>query len=176
MICSRHSQKEGHYGVSLVIMEPANPDFPKRVLICDTILKDLPQHPRWWNHFVEEYTAVFGEAIIEMLEDLSHPLQKVNITGDNPYRHDWDCPYYAASMASALADLVLADPELILNGSTVSIHQTMKDKMPDYYWPGQLIKDRPDIRQANLLKRWNSGRNVIEQLLVEISRNSAYEI
>lgn len=121
LICSRHSQQEGHFGVSLVIMDPTKPDFPQRVLVCDTLLKELPQHPRWWYHFVQEYTNVFGHAVAEIVEDLSHALQKVNIKGDEPYRHDWNCPYYAASMAEALADMIINRPELALSGSTDQI-------------------------------------------------------
>ncbi|TSJ40995.1 hypothetical protein FO440_14775 [Mucilaginibacter corticis] len=175
VICSRHSLKEGHYGVSLVIMDPANPDFPKRVIVCDTLLKELPHHPRWWNHFVGEYSLVFGNAVVEILEDLSHPLQKVNIKGDHPYRHDWDCPYYASGMANALADLVNEDSALVLAGSAQAIHDAMKDRMPDYYRSSLEIKDRQGIQLANRLKRWNSGRDLVQNLTEEISRKSAYE-
>ncbi|MFD1258090.1 hypothetical protein ACFQ3S_14880 [Mucilaginibacter terrae] len=169
VIYSRHSPQEGHYGVSLVIMDPASPNFPKRVMVCDTLLKELPQHPRWWNHFIAEYSQVFGGAVAEIIEDLSHPLQKVNIKGENPYRHDWDCPYYAASMADALAELVKSWPELMLNGSIDEIHNAMKYKMPDYYHQNLEIKDRPGLQQANRLKRWNSGREVIKELLMELA-------
>ncbi|MGZ3871515.1 MAG: hypothetical protein ACXVJD_01285 [Mucilaginibacter sp.] len=176
VIYSRHSLKEGHFGASLVITDPGNPDFPRRVLVCDTLLKELPQHPRWWNHFIAEYTQVFGDAIAEIVEDLSHPLQKVNIKGDDPYRHDWDCPYYVASMADALAGLVIARPELLLYGTVPDIHSAMKALMTDYYQPDLQIKDRPDIRQTNRLKRWNSGREVIKDLVTEINRLSSYEL
>lgn len=169
VICSRHSLQEGHFGVSLMIMDPAKPQFPIRVMVCDTLLKDLPKHPRWWNHFIAEYTNVFGNAIAEIVEDLSHPLQKVNIKGDDPYRHDWNCPYYAASMADALADLVKNNPTLILNGSVTDIHNAMKDIMPDYYQQDREIKDRPDIQHVNKLKRWKSGRQVIKELEIQIS-------
>jgi len=167
VICSRHSAKEGHFGASLVVMDPLNPDFPKRVLICDTLLKELPQHPRWWNYFVSEYANVFGDGVIEMLEDLSHPLQKVNVKGDDPYRHDWDCPYYVASMTDALAGLVKANFELLLYGSTFEIHEAMKDLMPDYYQADHKIKDRTGIKLANRAKRWHSGREVIRALFNE---------
>lgn len=176
VIYSRHSPEEGHFGTSLVIMDPANPDFPRRVMVCDTLLKELPHHPRWWNHFIAEYSHVFGEAISEIVEDLSHPLQKVNIKGDNPYRHDWDCPYYATSMANALADLVKNNPELTLTGSTYDIHNAMKAIMQDYYHPDLEIKDRPGIQQANRLKRWKSGRELIKELVSEVSRESSYEL
>jgi hypothetical protein len=176
VIYSRHSLKEGHFGTSLVIMDPANPDFPVRVMVCDTLLKELPQHPRWWNHFIAEYTHVFGEAITEIIEDLSHPLQKVNIKGDDPYRHDWDCPYYAASMADALADLVQNHPELTLTGSIHDIHNAMKDIMQDYYHADREIKDRASIQRANRLKRWKSGRELIKDLVIEITRKSSYEL
>ena len=176
VIYSRHSPQEGHFGVSLVVMDPANPYFPKRVMVCDTLLKELPQHPRWWHHFIAEYSNVFGDAIAEIVEDLSHPLQKVNIKGDNPYRHDWDCPYYANSMAHALADLVKTTPNLILNGNIADIHHAMKAIMPDYYNHNSEIKDRPSIKQVNLLKRWNSGRKVIKDLVREMSRRSSYEM
>ena len=173
VVYSRHSLKEGHFGASLVIMDPVNPDFPSRVMICDTLLKELPQHPRWWNHFIAEYSHVFGDAIAEIIEDLSHPLQKVNIKGDDPYRHDWDCPYYVASMADALADLAQNNPELLLNGSVYEIHDAMKGLMLDYYQPDHEIKDRPGIQQANQLKRWNSGRELIKDLMTETSRKSS---
>jgi hypothetical protein len=176
VICSRHSVTEGHYGVSLVIMEPANPDFPARVMVCDTLLKELPHHPRWWNHFIAEYSHVFGEAVSEIVEDLSHPLQKVNMKGDDPYRHDWDCPYYAASMADALADLVKNDADLLLSGGIADIHQAMKNTMPDYYNPCGEIKDRPGIQHANRLKRWKSGREVVNSLVSQLSRKSSYEL
>jgi len=176
VIYSRHSPKEGHFGVSLVIMDPANPSYPKRVMVCDTLLKDLPQHPRWWNYFIEEYTHIFGDAIGEMIEDLSHPLQKVNVKGDDPYRHDWNCPYYAASMADALADLVKKNPELTLSGTINDIHFAMKDMMSDYYQIDHEIKDRAAIQQANQLKRWKSGRELISDLEIEISRKSSYEL
>lgn len=156
-------------------MQAGNPDFPYRVLLCDTLLKDLPQHPRWWNHFVEEYTQVFGVAVTELLEDISHPLQKVNIKNDEPYRHDWDCPYYATSLTIALARLVKIDPELILHGSLSSIYEAMKDGMPEYYnFEGQL-KERNDIMKANLLKRWNSGQALVKELATETRRQSSYE-
>ena len=176
VIYSRHSLKEGHFGVSLVIMDPATSLFPKRVMVCDTLLKELPQHPRWWNHFIAEYSNVFGDAIAEIIEDLSHPLQKVNVKGDDPYRHDWDCPYYTASMADALADLVANDPELAVNGNIHDIHNAMKNVMPDYYLVDREIKDRPGIQKANRLKRWISGQEVIKNLLIEINReSSSYE-
>nr|MBB6231396.1 hypothetical protein [Mucilaginibacter sp. FT3.2] len=176
VIYSRHSLVEGHFGTSLVIMDPANPDFPQRIMVCDTLLKELPQHPRWWNHFIAEYSNVFGDAIAEIVEDLSHPLQKVNIKGDAPYRHDWDCPYYATSMADALAGLVKNNPELLLNGTIDEIHDAMKAIMQDYYQPDHEIKTRSAIQQVNRLKRWKSGREVIKDLVVEVSRKSSYEL
>ena len=175
VIYSRHSPKEGHFGVSLVIMDPVKPDFPKRVMVCDTLLKELPHHPRWWNHFIEEYTHVFGDAIVEIVEDLSHPLQKVNVKGDDPYRHDWNCPYYAASMADALAELVTNNPEFLLNGGLAEIHNAMKGIMSDYYLPDQEIKDRQAIQHTNRLKRWHSGRELIKDLVIEIGHSSTYE-
>ncbi|GAA3988133.1 hypothetical protein [Mucilaginibacter dorajii] len=176
VVYSRHSIIEGHFGTSLVIMDPANPDFPQRVMVCDTLLKELPHHPRWWNHFIAEYSNVFGDAIAEIVEDLSHPLQKVNIKGDAPYRHDWDCPYYATSMADALADLVKNNPELLLNGTSSDVHDAMKSIMQDYYQPSYEIKDRLAIQQTNRLKRWKSGRELIKDLVVEVSRRTSYEL
>ncbi|CAM4070027.1 hypothetical protein SAMN06265348_102242 [Pedobacter westerhofensis] len=167
VICSRHSAQEGHFGTSLVIMDPSKPDFPCRVLVCDTLLKVLPQHPRWWNHFVAEYTQVFGEAIAEIVEDLSHPLQKVNIKGDEPYRHDWDCPYYAAAMADALADLLKENTDLMLNGNVAAIHSAMTTVMPDYYRRDDEIKERAEIQTVNRIKRWMSGCYLIRKLVME---------
>ncbi|WP_428329703.1 hypothetical protein [Mucilaginibacter sp.] len=176
VVCSRHSPTEGHFGTSLVIMNPLNPHFPVRVLVCDTLLKELPQHPRWWHHFIAEYSNVFGNAIGEIMEDLSLPLQKVNIKGDHPYRHDWDCPYYVTSMTDALAELILSDAELVLNGSLQEIHHEMKKLMQDYYMPNLLIKDRQEIRSINSSKRWNSGQSLIKELLLDIAKNSSYEL
>jgi hypothetical protein len=175
VIYSRHSVIESHFGTSLVIMDPINPDFPKRIMVCDTLLKELPQHPRWWNHFIAEFSHVFGDAIAEIVEDLSHPLQKVNIKGDAPYRHDWNCPYYAASMANALAELVKDKSEFILNGSLHDIHNAMKYKMQDYYQLDLSLKERSEIQNTNQLKRWKSGSFLIEDLAIEVSRKSSYE-
>ena len=176
VIYSRHSPTEGHFGVSLVIMDPANPDYPVRVMVCDTLLKELPQHPRWWHHFIAEYSNVFGDAIAEIVEDISHPLQKVNIKGDDPYRHDWDCPYYAASMADAITGIVKSNPRLALNGSAHDIHNAMKGEMLDYYQQDYEIKDRQSIRHLNQLKRWKSGRDLIKNLVIGINRKSSYEL
>ncbi|QXV63639.1 hypothetical protein INP83_10970 [Mucilaginibacter sp. 21P] len=175
VICSRHSPKEGHFGASLVIIDPSTPHFPKRVLVCDTLVKDLPHHPRWWIHFVAEYTNVFGDAISEVIEDLSHPLQKVNVKGDQPYRHDWDCPYYVTSMTEALADLTTINPELVLKGCATDIHNEMKKLMQDYYEPDQSVKERQKIREINRLKRWNSGLSMIRDLLSDVTCNSLHE-
>ncbi|TWR27309.1 hypothetical protein FPZ42_06615 [Mucilaginibacter achroorhodeus] len=176
VICSRHSPKEGHFGASLLIMDPVNPHFPIRVYVCDTLLKDLPHHPRWWNHFITEYSNVFGDAIGEVIEDLSHPLQKVNVKSDMPYRHDWDCPYYVTSMTEALADLSLADPYLLASGSLKEVHDAMKILMPDYYLADQSIKERGEIKFVNLMKRWNSGVKVIRDLLTDVRDNLSLEL
>jgi hypothetical protein len=175
VICSRHSLKEGHFGASLVIMDPMKPYFPRRVLVCDTLLKELPQHPRWWNHFVMEYSNVFGNAVAEIIEDISHPLQKVNIKTDEPYLHDWDCPYYVASMTDALSNLVNNDPGLVTNGCDRDIHKAMTSYMPDYYQPDQQIRSRQEIKTTNSSKRWNSGRNMINDLLMEINCDTYHE-
>jgi hypothetical protein len=167
VICSRHSEIEGHYGTSIVIMDPVSPDFPIRVMTCDTLLKDLPHHPRWWNHFVSEYSNVFGNAIAEIIEDLSLPLQKVNVKGDDPYRHDWNCPYYTASTADALADLVKVNAKLLINGSIQDVQDAMKNSMSDYYHPNGEIKEREEIQYVNRLKRWNSGVEMIYNLVEE---------
>jgi hypothetical protein len=167
VICSRHSEAEGHYGTSLVIMDPGHRDFPKRVMVCDTLLKELPNHPRWWNYFIAEYSNVFGNAIAEIVEDLSLPLQKVNVKGDDPFRHDWNCPYYTASTADALADLVNSDPELIISGSVDEVQTAMKTRMLDYYHPNKKIKERHEIQYVNLVKRWRSGAKMINNLVRE---------
>jgi len=176
VVCSRHSPQEGHFGASLAIMDPLAPHFPVRVFVCDTLLKELPHHPRWWNHFITEYANVFGDAISEVIEDLSHPLQKVNIKDDHPYRHDWDCPYYVTSMTKALADIVMMNPNLVVNGSLKEVHDAMKTLMPDYYQPDEIIKDRQDIKEVNRLKRWKSGLEVIRDLLSDVTSNSSYEV
>ncbi len=100
------------------------------------------------------------------MEDLSHPLQKVNVKGDDPYRHDWDCPYYVASMTDALAGLVKSNFELVLNGSTAELHDAMKGLMPDYYHENHFIKERLEIKFINRLKRWQSGREMINTLFI----------
>lgn len=169
LICSRHSQREGHFGVSLVVVDPVSPDIPRRVLVGDTLLKDLPQHPRWWNQFITAYSNAFGNSIAEIIEDISHPLQKVNIKGDEPHRHDWDCPYYSASMTEALAGLITNNPQLILSGSVYDIYEDMKGLMPDYYYSNHEIKDRMEIQHTNWIKRWNSGREMIWDMISEIN-------
>jgi len=91
----------------------------------------------------------------------------VNVKGDDPYRHDWDCPYYVASMTGGLADLVKYLPELLLTGNVADIHGAMKRMIPDYYQTDGTIKDRLNIKEANPLKRWHSGRLPIQNLLAD---------
>lgn len=117
--------------------------------------------------FLEEYASVFGAAVKDLIEDISHPLQKVNVSGDDPFRHDWDCPYYAAAMTLALIRIVRARPELPLSGTTEAIHRAMKKELGEYYLPDGTIKDRAGIRLANRLKRWNSGRLLIRMIVAE---------
>ncbi|WP_053058197.1 hypothetical protein [Pedobacter sp. BMA] len=171
VICSRHSITEGHFGTSLVIIDPQTPEFPKRILICDTLLKQLPQHPRWWHHFVNAYSNVFGDAANELIEDVSHPLQKVNIKGDDPFRHDWDCPYYAAALADAFSGLVKNNVEVLLHGSSLDVHIAMRQYMSEYYDPTGEIKPRSDIQFSNRIKRWRSGQQLIGEL-----RNGQYHV
>jgi hypothetical protein len=48
--------------------------------------------------------------------------------------------------------------------------------MQDYYQPDNEIKTRLDIQQTNRLKRWKSGRELIKELVSEVSRKSSYEL
>jgi hypothetical protein len=48
----------------------------------------------------------------------------------------------------------------------------MKDKMQDYYQYDREIKSRLNIKQANRLKRWNSGRAVIKNIIAELRQKS----
>lgn len=62
-------------------------------------------HPRWWNHFTKKFSNVFGNSVAELVKDLSHPVTKVNNKDDAPYCHNWDHPYYVASMADVLVPM-----------------------------------------------------------------------
>lgn len=48
--------------------------------------------------------------------------------------------------------------------------------MPDYYRKEQKLKDRQEIRRANRLGRWLSGGELIKDLVIEINRESSYEL
>ena len=134
-----HLQKDiwsipGHYG-------PISSLLSLRALVCDTLLRITAT-----SALVASFYCLNIQMYLVMRSGNDRgsfaPLQKVNIKGDDPYRHDWDCPYYVASMTNALADLVILTPELMVNGCLEEIQNAMTSLMPEYYQANQIIKER----------------------------------
>ena len=167
VIQRRHAENDRHLGTALLIMNPQRPALPQRIIFCDTL---SPGHrPPWWNKFKEKVDAVFpqpeGQATAsDKLEDGSVKLQRLH--DGVPVRHqDIDCAFYTASMGRALIQLVRADADLVINGSIEDIMSQMTARMPEYYEQSNQPKEPTAVREANVIRRWNTGWQALKNMM-----------
>jgi hypothetical protein len=147
-----------HFGAALLIVEPDQPNLPKRIIFCDTV-----NLPGWRPLFGNMIKEVFGPEAEAMIEVASHPLQGLNME-KNIAAHDINCSFYTHAMAGALLQLAQQQPRLLLQGPIEEIQHAMKDSMKDYYERNGSAKADPIIKRANLYKRWNIGHSMMRRL------------
>jgi hypothetical protein len=147
-----------HFGAALLIMDPSNPQHPKRIIFCDTV-----NLPGWRPLFGTMINHVFGSDAEAIIEVASHPLQGLNREA-NIADHDINCSFYTRSMAYALLRLAQKQSQLLLLGTIEDIQKAMKGKMYDYYERNGNTKSGDVIKQTNLYKRWNIGHSMMLRL------------
>lgn len=168
VIQRRHAADDRHLGAALLVMDPQRPDRPERVIFCDTL--NPSGTPPWWHKFKHKVDAVFpqpeGEApVSDRLEDGSVNLQRLH--DGVPVRHqDIDCAFYTASIGRALIQLAKTQPDLILTGPIDAIVSEMTDRMPEYFSAPNQPKAPTVVREENITRRWNTGREALQNLMV----------
>ncbi|QJD81484.1 hypothetical protein HH216_23755 [Spirosoma rhododendri] len=170
IIQTRHAADDRHLGAALLLMDPAQPGTPQRILFCDTL--NPGGTPPWWHSFGHKVDAVFPQAegetpVSARLEDAGVKLQRLH--DGVPVRHqDIDCAFYTYAIADALIQLAAETPELLVEGTTADIVSRMTERMTDYYVQADIARSPETVREANVLHRWNSGRDA----LLAISRGT----
>ncbi|MCK8493251.1 hypothetical protein M0L20_15395 [Spirosoma sp. RP8] len=168
IIQRRHAADDRHLGAALLIMNPAQPNKPERILFCDTL--NPSGTPPWWHSFKRKIDAIFpqpeGEAFVsDILEDGGVKLQRLH--DGVPVRHqDIDCAFYTASIGRALVQLAQANPDLILTGAIKDIVSQMTALMPEYYEGANQTREPEYVREVNIIRRWNTGRDAMNTLLL----------
>ena len=167
LIQRRHAADDRHLGAALLLMSPANPAVPERVIFCDT-LNPLGQPP-WWDKFKHKVDAVFPQPdgcvpVSDRLEDGGVNLQRLH--DGVPVRHqDIDCAFYSASMVRALIQLIQWTPDRLLSGSIQDIVADMTARMPEYFDAANQPKNPALVRAENVARRWNTGREALQNLM-----------
>ncbi len=167
VIQRRHAPDDRHLGTALLVMDPTQPSQPQRVLFCDTL--NPGGTPPWWRKFKEKVDAVFPQPdgqppASDRLEDGGVNLQRLH--DGVPVRHqDIDCAFYSASMGRALIQLAQQTPELIQHGSIHTIVGAMTARMPEYFDAPNQPKDPVLVREVNVIRRWNMGREALQNLM-----------
>ncbi|MBC3786538.1 hypothetical protein [Spirosoma utsteinense] len=167
VIQRRHAADDRHLGAALLVMDPAQPGNPRRIIFCDT-LNPLGQPP-WWDKFKQKVDDVFPQPVdcvpvSERLEDGGVNLQRLH--DGVPVRHqDIDCAFYTASMVSALIQVAQSTPDLILTGSISEVVSAMTARMPAYFEEANQPRDPVQVREENVTRRWNTGREALQNLM-----------
>lgn len=167
VIQRRHAADDRHLGAALLLMDPAQPDQPQRLIFCDTLNPN--GQPPWWHSFKWKVDAVFPQPegstpVSDRLEDGGVNLQRLH--DGVPVRHqDIDCAFYTASMARALIQTAIQQPEVILYGPIDAVVSQMTSRMTDYFESANCPKDPVAVREVNIIRRWNTGREALLNLM-----------
>ena len=167
IIQRRHAHDDRHLGAALLVMDPARPGQPQRVIFCDTL--NPSGTPPWWDRFKEKVDLVFPQPdgtapTSDRLEDGGVNLQRLH--DGVPVRHqDIDCAFYTASMCRALIQMAQQLPYLVQYGSIGDIVREMTARMPEYFEAPNQSKDPAVVREMNVIRRWNTGREALQNLI-----------
>ncbi|MEZ0541918.1 hypothetical protein [Fibrella arboris] len=163
VIQRRHAADDRHLGAALLLMDPARPDQPQRIIFCDTLNPN--GQPPWWQSFKRKIDAAFPlpettAPVADRLEDGGVNLQRLH--DGVPVRHqDIDCAFYTASMARALIQTAIQHPEVILYGPIDAVVSHMTSRMTDYFESANCPKEPAVVREVNIIRRWNTGREAL---------------
>lgn len=163
VIQRRHAHDDRHLGAALLVMDPQCPETPRRVVFCDTLKPS--GKPPWWNKFKHKLDTVFPQPeglppVSARLEDGGVNLQRLH--DGVPIRHqDIDCAFYTASLCRAMIQIARLQPELILSGTIEALMSEMTGRMPEYFSAPDEAKAPEMVREHNIVRRWNAGRDVL---------------
>ncbi len=166
LIQRRHAADDRHLGAAMLLMNPQQPDLPQRIVFCDTLRPGVL--PPWWNKFKHKIDRIFPQSeghapASDKLEDGGVNLQRLH--DGVPVRHqDIDCAFYSASMVRALTRVARATPGLIVYGSIDALVSAMTARMPEYFEQADQPYDPTLVREANVIRRWNTGREVLYRM------------
>jgi hypothetical protein len=167
LIQRRHAVDDRHLGAALLLMNPQQSTVPKRIIFCDTL--NPGGIPPWWNKFKQKVDTVFPQPedqppVSVRLEDGGVNLQRLH--DGVPVRHqDIDCAFYSAVMVRALIRVARATPGLIVYGSIDALVSAMTARMPEYFEQADQAKTPTLVREANVIRRWNTGREALARLM-----------
>ncbi len=167
VIQRRHAADDRHLGAALLLMNPEQPESPRRIIFCDT-LNPSGQQPPWWHTFRRNLDAAFPQPAEQLptaarLEDGGVNLQRLH--DGVPVRHqDIDCAFYTASIGRALIHIARTDPALLINGSIDEIVSQMTGSMTEYFVRANQPRDPAEVREVNVIRRWNTGRQAIKHI------------
>ena len=159
----RHAANDRHLGAALLLMNPASPGQPQRLIFCDTLNPN--GQPPWWESFKRKIDSVFPQPegmapVSDQLEDGGVKLQRLH-EGVAVRHQDIDCAFYTASMARALIQTAIQQPEAILYGPIDVVVSHMTERMPDYFEAANFPKAPAVVREVNIIRRWNTGREAL---------------
>lgn len=166
VIQRRHAADDRHLGAALLLMNPARPNQPQRIIFCDTLNPD--GEPPWWNKFKGYVDAVFlqpaGQApVSDRLEDGGVNLQRLH--DGVPVRHqDIDCAFYTASIARGLIQVAKLSPEVLVAGSIGAIVGEMTQRIPEYFERADRAKAPERVREVNVIRRWQTGQAALADI------------
>jgi predicted alpha/beta superfamily hydrolase len=84
-------------------------------------------------------------------------------------RHqDIDCAFYTASMALALIQTAIQHPDVIVYGSTEAVVSHMTGRMTDYFEAANCPKAPNAVREINIIRRWDTGREALLMLKTNV--------
>lgn len=172
VIQRRHAADDRHLGAALLIMQSQQPDRPQRVIFCDTL--NPFGTPPWWDKFKEKLDQAFPQPagslpVSDQLEDGGVKLQRLH--DGVPVRHqDIDCAFYTFSVVRSFIQIAKSDPQLLLTGSIDAIVSRMTAGMPEYYEQSNQPKESEVVREVNVVRRWNTGREAIQHIIEEYAR------
>ncbi|MEZ0487954.1 hypothetical protein [Fibrella aquatica] len=170
VIQRRHAADDRHLGAALLLMNPAQPNQPQRLIFCDTLNPN--GQPPWWESFKRKIDTVFPQPegvapVSDRLEDGGVNLQRLH--DGVPVRHqDIDCAFYTASMARALIQTAVQQPNVLLNESISEIVGQMTSRMTDYFEEANRPKTPDVVREVNIIRRWNTGREALLNLMSNV--------
>lgn len=167
VIQRRHAADDRHLGTALLLMNPEQPNDPQRIIFCDTLNPNGT--PPWRESFKRKIDGVFpqpeGNArTSDRLEDGGVNLQRLH--EGVPVRHqDIDCAFYSASMARALIQTAVQEPDVLLHGPGDAVHNSMTNRMTEYFEVASVPKSPTTVREVNIIRRWNTGREALVSLM-----------